>query len=55
MWLLARLAALLGLPKNAEERTVVFPPPARVLDDVPERKADNFVFHSPRGSALDQG
>lgn len=43
-----------GTPKNGEERTIIFPPPARVLDDVP-RRPDDLIFHSPRGFALDQG
>jgi integrase len=44
-----------GLPKNGEEREIIFPPPARILDDVPRRSDDDLVFHSPRGFALDQG
>lgn len=43
-----------GTPKNGEERTIIFPPPARVLDDVP-RRPDGLIFHSLRGFALDQG
>jgi integrase len=41
-------------PKNGRERTIAFLPPARVLDDLPRRE-DGYVFHSPRGKALDQG
>jgi integrase len=41
-------------PKNGRERTIAFLPPAQVLDDLP-RRADGYVFHSPRGKALDQG
>ena len=43
-----------GPPKNGRTRTIAYLPPARVLDDLP-RRPDPFVFHSPRGKALDQG
>jgi integrase len=41
-------------PKNGREREIAYLPPARVLDDLP-RRPDPYVFHSPRGKALDQG
>jgi integrase len=41
-------------PKNGRERTISFLPPAQVLDELPRRE-DGYVFHSPRGKALDQG
>lgn len=44
----------IGRPKNGKEREVAFLPPARVLDQV-GRRADPFVFHSPRGNPLVQG
>ncbi len=44
----------IGLPKNGKPRTIAYLPPARVLDDVPER-GDAFVFHAPRGRPLIQG
>lgn len=44
----------IGRPKNGRERTIAYPPPARVLDTVPGRP-DEFVFHSPRGKPLVQG
>jgi integrase len=43
-----------GPPKNGRAREIAFVPPARVLDEVP-RRPDPYVFHSPRGRALDQG
>ena len=36
-------------PKNGCEREIAFLPPARVLDELP-RRADPYVFHSPRAS-----
>jgi integrase len=44
----------LGPPKNGKAESMPFPPPARVLDQVP-RRPDDFVFHSPRGLPLQQG
>lgn len=44
----------IGRPKNGRERTIAFPPPARVLDTLSERP-DKFVFHSPRSKPLVQG
>jgi integrase len=44
----------LGPPKNGKARTIAYLPPARVLDSLP-RRPDPYVFHSPRGRALDQG
>lgn len=41
-------------PKNGREREIALLPPARVLDDLP-RRPDPYVFHSPKGSVLDQG
>ncbi len=41
-------------PKNGCEREIAYVPPARVLDDLP-RRPDSYVFHSPKGKALDQG
>jgi integrase len=44
----------LGAPKNGQERTIAFLPPARVLEQVP-RRPDPFVFHSPKGQPLQNG
>lgn len=44
----------LGKPKTGREREIMFLPPARVLEDVPQRP-DEFVFHSPRGQPLLKG
>lgn len=44
----------LGPPKNGQERTIAFLPPARVLEQVP-RRPDPFVFHSPKGQPLQNG
>ena len=49
-----KLDGSIGKPKNGESRTVRLLPPARVLDDVPERP-DPFLFHSPRGKPLIKG
>lgn len=38
-------------PKGSYVEPMPFPPPARVLDDLP-RRPDPFVFHSPRGRPL---
>jgi integrase len=43
-----------GPPKNGKARTITIPPPAQVLDVVPQRP-DCYVFHAPRGGRLDQG
>lgn len=45
----------LGKPKNKRVESMPFPPPARVLDQVPRRECDEFVFHSQRGKPLAQG
>lgn len=45
----------LGAPKNGQERTIAFLPPARVLEQVPRRPDDPFVFHSPKGQPLQNG
>jgi integrase len=50
-----KLDGSLGRPKNGRIRTVPLLPPARVLDQVPEREGSPFVFHSPRGKALIKG
>jgi integrase len=42
-------------PKNGHVRTIAFLPPARVLDQVPQRPDDPYVFHSPRGGELRNG
>ena len=44
----------IGLPKGGKARTIVYLPPARVLDDLP-RRPDPYVFHSARGNSLVQG
>lgn len=44
----------LGTPKNGKAESMPFPPPARVLEEVP-RRPDPFVFHSVRGQPLVQG
>jgi integrase len=44
----------IGPPKNGKARTIAYPPPARALDGVPERR-DAYVFHGPRGNPLVQG
>lgn len=49
-----KLDGTLGKPKNKLTRTVMYLPPARVLDDVP-RKEDPFVFHSIRFKPLLKG
>ena len=49
-----KLDGSLGAPKNGQTRTVPLLPPARVLDQVPQRP-DPFVFHSPRGQPLIKG
>ena len=49
-----KLDGSIGKPKNGETRTIPLLPPARVLDDLPQRP-DPFVFHSPRGKPLIKG
>lgn len=44
----------IGRPKNGKERDVAYLPPARVLDQVPQRGGE-FVFHTARGKPLVQG
>jgi len=44
----------LGLPKGGHQDVIPFPPPARVLDEVP-RRPDAFVFHTARGVPLRKG
>jgi integrase len=44
-----------GRPKNGQERTISYPEPARVLDQVPRRDGSPFVFHTPRGVPLKKG
>lgn len=44
-----------GKPKNGKEREVPYLPPARVLDQVPRRESDSFVFHTPKGEVLKKG
>lgn len=41
-------------PKGGSSGTIAFPPPARVLDQVP-RRPDRFVFHTMRGETLKKG
>lgn len=50
-----KLDGSLGSPKNGQARTVPLLPPARVLDQAPQREGSPFVFHSPRGQALIKG
>jgi integrase len=50
-----KLDGSLGLPKNGTTRAILMLPPARVLDTVPRRPADPFIFHSPRGNPLIKG
>ena len=49
-----KLDGTIGKPKNGQVRRVPLLPPARVLEDIPERP-DPFVFHSPRGKPLLKG
>jgi integrase len=49
-----KLDGTIGKPKNGETRTVPLLPPARVLEDIPERP-DPFLFHSPTGRPLIKG
>jgi integrase len=44
----------LGPPKNGKQTTIAYLPPAQVLESL-SRRPDPYVFHSPRGKALDQG
>src|SRR6185312_15204174 len=44
-----------GKPKNGQDREVPFLPAARVLDQVPRRPKDPFVFHTPKGEVLKKG
>ena len=44
-----------GLPKNGNEREIVFFRAAQVLDQVPRRANSPFVFHSLKGEALNKG
>lgn len=44
-----------GKPKNGKERDVPYLHAARVLDQVPRRPADSFVFHTPKGEVLKKG
>lgn len=44
-----------GKPKNGKEREVPFLRAARVLDQVPTRPEDPFVFHTPKGEVLKKG
>lgn len=44
-----------GRPKNGKERDVPFLPAARVLDQVPRRPDDPFIFHTPKGEVLKKG
>lgn len=44
----------IGKPKNGRERKIVLLPPARVLDQVPQRE-DGFIFHTARGEPLQKG
>lgn len=44
-----------GKPKNGKEREVPFLRAARVLDQVPSRPDDPFVFHTPKGEVLKKG
>jgi Phage integrase family len=50
-----KLDGSLGKPKNGQNRTVPLLPPARVLDQIPQREGSPFVFHSPRGQPLIKG
>lgn len=44
-----------GRPKNGQEREIPFLHAARVLDQVPRRPSDPFVFHTPRLEVLKKG
>jgi integrase len=44
-----------GKPKNGKEREVPYLQAARVLDQVPRRPEDPFVFHTPKGEVLKKG
>ncbi len=44
-----------GKPKNGQERDIPFLDSARVLDHVPRRDQDEFVFHTPHGKPLKKG
>src|SRR6185312_8450888 len=44
-----------GKPKNGQDREEPFLPAARVLDQVPRRPKDPFVFHTPKGEVLKKG
>ena len=44
-----------GKPKNGKEREVPFLRAARVLDQVPRRPDDPFIFHTPQGEVLKKG
>jgi integrase len=50
-----KLDGALGKPKNGKARAVPLLPPAQVLDDLPRRPGDEFVFHSPQGKPLLKG
>ena len=50
-----KLDGSLGLPKNGTARRIPLLPPARILDQVPERHGSPFLFHSPHGKALLKG
>jgi integrase len=50
-----KLDGSLGTPKNGLTREIPLLPPARVLEDVPERYGSPFLFHSPQGQALIKG
>ncbi len=43
-----------GMPKNGKAREIAYLPPAHLPADHPRRE-DDYVFHSPRGKALDTG
>jgi integrase len=45
----------LGKPKNGKARKIVLLPQAQVLDQVPHRPSDSFVFHSADGKPLNKG
>jgi integrase len=45
----------IGKPKNGSERTIAYLPPAQVLEPIPRRPDDDYIFHSARGKPLVQG
>lgn len=45
----------IGTPKNGKERKIVLLPQAQVLDQVPRRESDAFIFHSSDGKPLNKG